>query len=384
MVMGFRVAVIGTGDPSEQSADGYAMAYRHADAYVRLTDCELVACADIVMDNAVAFAEEYGIGPEEVYEDAKRMLAEAKPDIVNVCVPPAAHAELVCACADADSVEAIHCEKPIAATWQECQEMLERCERHDTQLTINHQRRFAKPYRLAKDLLDEGRIGDVRRIEVGGQNLYDYGSHLFDLCGFLTDQTPVEWVLAQIEYREENVQFGMHNETQGLARWRYENGIDGLASTGEDGLVDCQIRVIGSRGTVEVGRIDGPPLRVRTDGSGWERVETGPDGIYKTHPKTVSVVADALLERFPVGPDRTFAEPSYIDRAVEDVVESLREDRRLETAARNACQAMELIFACWESARRRDRVTLPLDIENNPLEAMVRSGVLPTEEVTSQ
>jgi hypothetical protein len=42
-------------------------------------------------------------------------------------------------------------------------------------------------------------------------------------------------------------------------------------------------------------------------------------------------------------------------------------------------QATELIFASWESARRRGRVDLPLEIEDNPLEDMVEAGQLGPE-----
>ena len=38
-----------------------------------------------------------------------------------------------------------------------------------------------------------------------------------------------------------------------------------------------------------------------------------------------------------------------------------------------------MIFGAWESARRRGRVEFPLDIEDNPLEAMVESGELTPE-----
>jgi predicted dehydrogenase len=374
--MGLRVGFIGTGDPAEESADGFAMAYRHASAYERLDDCELVACADIIEENANAFAREFDISRKHVYEDAERMLAEAVPDVVSICVPPAVHADLVIACAKSDAVDAVHCEKPMASTWEECREMVRQCEDRDTQLTINHQRRFAKPFRRAKELLDEGRTGDLDRIEIGGQNLYDYGSHLFDMCGFFTDQAEAEWVLGQVAYQQSNVQFGMHNENQGLARWRYENGVNGLASTGEAGLIDCQIRLRGESGTIEVGPDDGPPLRVRTDGSGWEHVDTGQDGIYGLRPGRNAAAGDAILERLPVGPDQYFRDVSYVDRAIEDVVESLHTGRESEISGRKALQATELIFATWESARRSGLVELPLKIADNPLEAMVDNGTL--------
>lgn len=59
----FRVGFIGTGrKPERPSGKGYAMAYAHADAYKLLPDCELVACADIVEENARAFAQTYHNG----------------------------------------------------------------------------------------------------------------------------------------------------------------------------------------------------------------------------------------------------------------------------------------------------------------------------------
>jgi hypothetical protein len=44
--------------------------------------------------------------------------------------------------------------------------------------------------------------------------------------------------------------------------------------------------------------------------------------------------------------------------------------------AKNALMSTELIFAAWESSRRRGRVDLPLDTEDNPLVQMIESGAL--------
>jgi predicted dehydrogenase len=151
--MTYRVAVIGTGsEPEERNREGYAMAYRHAGGYERLESCSLVACADIVRENAEAFAEYYDL--EAVFEDHETMLETIEPDIISVCVPPTAHADLVLDCARAPSVDAIHCEKPMATTWRDCQRMVEVCETEDVQLSIDHQRRFAEPARRAKELID--------------------------------------------------------------------------------------------------------------------------------------------------------------------------------------------------------------------------------------
>jgi hypothetical protein len=68
--------------------------------------------------------------------------------------------------------------------------------------------------------------------------------------------------------------------------------------------------------------------------------------------------------------------PSYIDRAIEDIVGSLDVGTRSELAAANALQSTQIIFGAWESARRQGRVSFPLDIDDNPLEAMVGSGAM--------
>jgi predicted dehydrogenase len=376
----YTVAIIGTGaNPDDPDTDGFAMAYRHARAYERLDSCRIVACADIVIENAQRFAEEYGIPDAHVFEAYETMLTEVEPDIVSVCVPPAIHAKIVVDCAESDVVQAIHCEKPMASTWGECHEMVRVCEDHGVQLTFNHQRRFGLPFRNAKALLDKGAVGRLDRVEIGGENLYDYGSHLFDLCGYFTEQSPVEWVLAQIDYSEENVQFGMHNENQALVHWRYGNGVDGLASTGSESLLRCQMRLVGENGIIEIGRENGPALRFRSSStSGWKTVDTEGETVHGPTSDRLTAAARLVANRISLVPlDRIIPEQStFIDRAIADVVGSLAESRKSELSAANAVESTEIIFAAWESARRRGRIDLPLEIETNPLEEMVANGEL--------
>lgn len=366
--MTYKIAVVGTGDPTRP--DGFAMAYRHARGYERLDDCELVACADVAVDNAEAFAGTFCIDDGHVYEDHERMLQEAEPDVVSVCTPTSTHASIVTDCAGRRGVEAVHCEKPMAATWAECREMVAVCDREAVQLTFNHQRRFAAPYREAKAMLDAGEIGELERIELGGADLYDYGTHLFDMCGYMTDQTPVEWVTADVDRGDVTVSYGLPRERRALARWHYESGVEGLASTGTDRLVRCELRLVGDEGVIEIGHEDGPPLRFRAGEAGWSAVETGNDGVWRSQPGPLRHV-DGVIRRVPFGPTRLFTDPSYVDRAIEDVVQALRAGRRSELDAANALQTTEVIFACWESARQGGRVDLPLHIEDNPLMAMV-------------
>ncbi len=347
----FRVGFIGTGKRRERPGPmGYAMAYQHAEAYRKLPDCELVACADIVEENARDFAETFGI--TRIYTDYREMLEKEQLDIVSICTWPHLHAPMVIDAARA-GVKAIHCEKPMADTWGAAKRMAEECEKLGVKLTFNHQRRFGTPFRKAKALLDEGAIGELLRIEIGFGNLYDYGSHTVDLANYFNNETPAEWVIAQIDYREERLIFGMHNENQAFALWRYKNGVYGMISTGAgSSLVGCHHRLVGTEGVIEIGPMGEnlPVLRVRRFGRGdWEAIDCGGEGLHG---------------------------PGYIDRAIADIVAALREGRESELCARNALNATEIIFAAYESVRRRVRVDLPLTIEDNPLVDLVNRGEL--------
>ncbi|WP_248906780.1 Gfo/Idh/MocA family protein [Halocatena marina] len=359
--MVYTVAVIGTGtEPENPGRDGYAMAYHHATGYEKQDECNLIACADIVPENANAFATEFGLDDENVFEDYTEMLDVVEPDIVSVCVPPAIHDNIVLDCIRSGGVEAIHCEKPMADTYGGAKLMTQEALRHDVQLTFNHQRRFSDAVRTAKELLDAGEIGDLHRVEFAAPvGIFDYGSHSFDLCNYFNDETPGEWVFGQVDYSEENILFGTHNENQAIVHWEYENGVHGIGtsdSTGTGGpasAVACHNRLVGTEGEIVVGPRDDdsenpPALQIRRDGHGWETIETD-DGLHSWE---------------------------FVDRAIAENIRCLREGEQPELGAENALNATELIFAAWESSRQRARVDLPLEIDDNPLEAMVNTGDL--------
>lgn len=350
--MNYDVAFIGTGpEPHNQVwGESAAMAYRHGWGYQQQDQCALVSCADLVLENARAFADEFDISAENVYEDYEEMLYETDPDIVSIATPVPTHADIVVDVAETAVPDAIHCEKPMAETWGDCQRMAIACEEQEIQLTFNHQRRFDPQWGAAKDLLDSGEIGTLERVMVGGKNLFDFGTHLIDLCNFYNGERPAEWVLGGIDYREADVRYGSHNENQSVAVWEYDNGVRGFASTGHVGqaIIGCHNRLVGSEGIIEVHPYDDDAaLRInRFDGEGWEAVS---------------------VEE----PERT-----TIGLGIDHIVACLDTNETPQLGAENALRAMEIIFGTYESVRSRGRVEFPLEIEDNPLDAMVESGDL--------
>jgi UDP-N-acetylglucosamine 3-dehydrogenase len=351
-----RVGFIGTGRKKERrDAFGYAMAYDHAAGYRLLPEqCELVACADLVQEYAAAFAQENGIPSEGIYTDYHKMLAECNLDIVSICTWPHLHAPMVLDCAIA-GVRAIHCEKPMADTWGAARLMAQECERRGVRLTFNHQRRFGLPFSKANDLLKSGAIGELQRIEISCGNIYDWGTHYFDMCGLFVGEQPAEWVIGQIDYRREQRVFGAHVENQAVATWRYCNGVFGFIATGACAeLVGADIRLKGTQGVIEVGvHHRGPLLQISTlEKPDWEIIDTENDTLH--------------------GPD-------FVQRAIADVVNAVATDGESQLCARNALNGTEIIFGIYESSRRRGRVDFPLTIVDHPLVAMLDAGDIKLE-----
>jgi len=344
----YKVGFIGTGKKQRPSNMGYAMAYQHAAGYAKLDNCEMVACADIAKENAEGFAEVNGI--PNIYLSHKEMLEKEKLDIVSVCVWPYLHKQMVIDSALA-GVKAIHCEKPMAYTWGDSRLMAQECERRGIQLTFNHQRRFGKPFRTAKELYKSGGIGELTRLEGSCGNIFDGGTHFVDMMGFYNDESPASWIIAQIDCRQEGLVFGALQETHGIFYWQYQNGVYAVMATGEGSEgIGAINRLIGTDGIIEVGVNDGTVLRIKRKGSTqWENIDCGGENLHG---------------------------PGYIERAIADLVDALETGREPELSARRALNTTEIIFGGYESSRRRGRVDFPLTIDDNPLLDMFERGEL--------
>lgn len=341
----YRVAVIGAGKPrATDGATGFGTAHWHARGFLNTGRCELAAVADISRENAEAFVARYG-GTAKVYTDYREMLAQEKPEFVSVCTWPKLHAAMVIDACQAGA-KAVHCEKPMAPTWGEAKSMHAAAVEHGVQLTFNHQRRFLEPFRLARRLLREGAIGELKRLEGSCGDMIDWGTHWLDMFFFYNGETPAEWVLGQIDARAERSVFGLPLESQGLCEVKFANGVRGVLFTGHDADIGCANRLVGTDGTIEVHN-SAPYVRVFSRG-GWRSYSTR-EGIHGD-----------------------FA----VDRGIAELVESFAAGREPELSSFKVLRCTEVIFATYESSRRRGRVDLPLETEDSAFLTMLAEGTL--------
>ncbi|MFC7062017.1 Gfo/Idh/MocA family protein [Halobacillus seohaensis] len=194
-----KMGMIGVGGIAQQ---------RHIPAFSEMGEqVELTAVQDVNHDRASSVAETFNI--PNVFEDYHKLFKVV--DAVTICTPNKFHAEIAIAALEAG----VHvlCEKPMAITTQECEDMLAAAEKNNRLLSIAYHYRYTPEAKLAKEAILNGEIGDplvtrvqaMRRRKVpgwgvftnkdlqGGGSLIDFGCHLLDLALWLLDDPkPVE------------------------------------------------------------------------------------------------------------------------------------------------------------------------------------------------
>lgn len=126
----------------------------HAAALRDLPESELVAVCDASPDRAGMFAASCGGRP---FTDVARMLDEADVQAVTIATPHPLHAPAAIRAAEAGVHVLV--EKPMAASLDDCDAMLDAARRSGTTLGVISQRRWYEPVRRMKDAIDAGKIG---------------------------------------------------------------------------------------------------------------------------------------------------------------------------------------------------------------------------------
>src|SRR6516165_9439557 len=180
---------------------GYVSQF-HLEGWTRQKRGGLVAVCDLDEAKATA-ARKFGVCT--AYTDAALMLQREKPDFVEICTRPESHLTLVRLAAE-NGVHVL-CQKPIAPTLGELEEMIAICKRADVRFMVHENFRWRSWYLRMKAELSSGNLGTPFRLGVEmhdqrclKQNgladqpyfyqmprliLYEIGPHAIDLARYL-------------------------------------------------------------------------------------------------------------------------------------------------------------------------------------------------------
>ena len=335
---------------------------------------QIGALADTNPDACREFGDFFGVGQEHRYSDYREMLDKENLDFVDVCSWHQQHAEMVIAAA-ARRPKAILCQKPMAVDLGEADAMLTACERNGVKLLIAFQRPHHATWIKARELIRSGVIGQVTQVQLEcGGNILNTNSHNIRLALFLMDEPKVEWVMGTVERTTDHVERGLPAEDASMGLAGCDNGATLLIVGNLVRGLGQGCRVIGSEGVMELSTGRPPNEEIPSDAPMY--MPEGKSAGYNCEFGTVRYLNASTSGWQQVEADWHDSWAHQCQEAV-DWIEGKIE--KPISGADRARAVQEVMMALFESARKRQRMYLPLKTKVNPLSLMVENGDLPIE-----
>jgi predicted dehydrogenase len=140
--------------------------------FLQLNDCQVVAACDLDKDHLQAAVdkinEHYGNKDCKSYHDYREMMARTDIDTVMIAIPDTWHA--LAATEAARQKKDIYGEKPLARTIAEQQAIVKAVQQNRRIWQTGSWQRSRAPFRKAAEIVRNGLIGKVTRVEVGLPN----------------------------------------------------------------------------------------------------------------------------------------------------------------------------------------------------------------------
>jgi predicted dehydrogenase len=354
-----RVAIVGLGN---------AGSGLHLPALAGMTGARAVGGFDLDPDRRSQVRERWRV---PVYDSFEALLDDARPELVVVGTPPDSHAEYVIRSLEAGAH--VLCEKPFVSTLAEADEIVAVAERTGRRVALNHEFREMPIFRALLDQVGRPEVGELVFAQVWQlmdlppwaepgwrgrllqRTLYEAGVHLVDFVMALFGEKPVAVsattstcgvrdadsdavALVTLEFsRGRLVQIIQNRLCRGETQY-FEVRAEGTAAS---------LRAsFGGRARVSVGlhRSTRPHLRldVGTSGIAWREVGNRRT-LLARNPRDPGIVATRHVLERTLAAFRDGSEPPASARAGRDV--------------------LEVIAACYHSARTGQRVQLNAETE---------------------
>jgi predicted dehydrogenase len=334
----------------------------HAKAIGDLPGARLVAVADVSPQKARDLASDFGAEALDV----ESLLARSDIDVVCVCVPSGAHAEVGVQAAAAGKHVVL--EKPIEVTLEAADRLIAAGNRYGVTLSVISQHRWDGGVQALKELVDSGKLGRLVLGDAivkwyrtqqyyesgdwrgtwkldGGGALMNQGVHYVDL---------LQWVMGPVERVFARTRTSAHQNIEvediALAVLSFASGAVGVieCSTAVYPGLSERLEVTGSGGTaiVEAGELKIRELKA-------EKGETSPYG--------------AKAQTLSEGKSAAAANPADISylghrEQLSDFLRAIESGGKPAIDGPEARKPLEIILAIYESARTGRDVSLPLGV----------------------
>jgi glucose-fructose oxidoreductase len=352
-----RYAVVGLGHIAQVAV---LPAFAHARRNSRLTA--------LLSDDATkleTLAKRYRVDGTFSYDQYEACLEQV--DAVYIALPNSLHAEYTIRAANAG----VHvlCEKPMAVTAGECEQMIEACRENKVKLMIAYRLHFEEVNLKVVDLVRSGRIGepkffnssfsmtvkadDIRtKKDLGGGTLYDIGVYCINAARYLFRAEPKEVMAVSVNSGRAALR-EIDESTGALLRFDGERVAAFVTSFAASDV--ASYRIVGSKGQLHV-----DPAYEYAEGLAYE------------------LTVDGRTTRKRIGKRDQFApELLYFS-------DCIRKNREPEPSGEEGMQDVRIVEALYESAETGKAITIPpFKSRKRPTgrQRITRPGIAKPEEV---
>jgi len=325
-----RYAVVGLGHIAQ-------VAVLPAFAHARNSRLVAVVSGDAAKRREIA--RRYRLDHAFDYDDYEACLEHV--DAVYIALPNSQHAEYTIRAARAG----VHvlCEKPMAVTTAECEQMIAACARARVKLMIAYRLHFEAVNLKVIDLVRAGRIGDpkffnssfsmtVRRGDIrtkrafGGGTLYDIGVYCINAARYLFRAEPTEVMAISVN---SGVKALSQIDESTAAILRFDGGRVASFVTSFNGGDVAEYRIVGSKGDIHV-----DPAYEYAEGLGY------------------TLTVDGKTQRKTIGKRDQFA-PELVHFS-----DCIRRDRTPEPSGEEGLADVRIVQALYQSAKSGRAVRL--------------------------
>lgn len=360
----YRVGIIG-----RTGKGGYGHALDTAWSAVPQT--RVVAVSDDNKSGLGAAARKLKVN--RAFLDYRKMLDEAKPDIVAICPRWVdQHAAMVLAAAERGIH--VYMEKPFCRTLEEADRIVATCEKTHAKVQIAHPTRFSPMIDTIRRLIADGAIGKLLEFRGrgkedrrgGGEDLWVLGSHILDMIRAIHGAPSS--CFARVGWKGHPVTADdVFDGPEGIgpltgdnlqAVYQMKDNVTAHFASVRNQAGNPRrygLQIFGSKGVIELIEDTLPPVQYLGDPS-WS---PGRSGAKWQHVSSAGI-----------GKPEPLKGPQYKARhtlGILDLLEAIQDGREPKCGMLEGRGVVEMIAACFESHRQGQPVEMPLENRKNPL-----------------
>ena len=308
-----RLGIIGCG----AIAEIYHLPYLASDARCR----DGIALAEPNEERRKAMREKFGAAVDVA--DYRELLD--KVDGVIIATPPTSHFPIAKWCLE--NGKHVLCEKPLTESIDEARELVSLAEKNGVELAVNQTRRFFPTYQKIRELIKDGVLGDLQKIEYHDGVEFDWPAaspHHFqpDAKGAWSDtgvhllDTVCYWLGGKPELVQSLNDSGGGPEAMATVRLRHEN-CDAEIKVSRLGRLANGFTIQGTKGSITAQAEDFTEITVQFTGGGKKKYKCARGHLQYTDfaKPLLSNFADVVLGK---------AKPTVPGREVVDTIELLQ------------------------------------------------------------